>query len=142
MLKRKPYIENHKNLAESKLLTRLEFLKSKGMTAIQIQRDTTIKHFKAQMRQARNQLADIAKLESQIAQKAEIKAQKLAVPKTDQSRHKRSISDPEKKRARREKKLAAAAAETEEQNLDEKERGQVFILDNFFFVLFYPFCYM
>jgi len=114
MLNRKPYVENHKNLAESKLVARLEFLKSKGMTAVQIQRDATVKHIKAKMRKARNQLADIAKLESQIAQKAEIKAQKLAAPKTDPPKHKRSVSDPEKKRAQRAKKLAAATAETEE----------------------------
>ena len=114
MLNRKPYVENHKNLAESKLVARLEFLKSKGITAVQIQRDATVKHIKAEIRKARNQLADIAKLESQIAQKAEIKAQKLAAPKTDHPQHKRSVSDPEKKRAQREKKPAAAAAETEE----------------------------
>ena len=66
------------------------------------------------MRKARNQLADIAKLESQIAEKAAIKAQKLAAPKTDHPKHKRSVSDPEKKRAQREKKLAAATAAAEE----------------------------
>ena len=114
MLNRKPYVENHKFLAESKLAARLEFLKSKGMTAVQIQRDATVKHIKAEMRKAKNQLADIAKLESQIAQKAEIKAQKIAAPKTDHPKHKRSVSDPEKKRAQREKKRAAATAETEE----------------------------
>ena len=55
-----------------------------------------------------------AKLESQIAQKAEIKAKKLAAPKVEPPKHKRSDSDPEKKRAKKEKKLAAATAETEE----------------------------
>ena len=114
MLNRKPYIENHKNLAESKLATRLEILKSRGMTPVQIQRDATVKHFRAEIRKARYQLADIATLESQIAQRAEIKAKKLAAAKTDQPQHKRSGSDPEKKRAKKEKKLAAATAETEE----------------------------
>jgi hypothetical protein len=112
MLYKKPYIENHKHLAEGKLAARLEILKSKGMTDIQIQRDPKVKHYRAAIRQARYQLADIAKLELQIAQKAEIKAQKLAAPKTDQPNHKRSASDPMKKRAKREKKMAAAEAET------------------------------
>ena len=114
MLNKKPYIENHKNLAESKLATRLEILKSRGMTPVQIQRDATVKHFRAEIRKARYQLADIATLESQIAQRAEIKAKKLAAPKTDPPRHKRSDSDPQKKRAKKEKQLAAATAETME----------------------------
>jgi hypothetical protein len=114
MLNKKPYIENHKHLAEGKLAARLELLKSQGKTAVQIKRDPTVRHFRAEARAARNQLADIAKLESQIARKAEVKAQKLAAPKADHPQSKRSGSDPEKKRAQREKKLAAAKAEAEE----------------------------
>jgi len=114
MLNKKPYIENHKNLAERKLAARLETLKSNGVTDIQIQRDANVKHYKAEIRQARYQLADIAKLESQIAQKADIKAKKLAAPKVEPPRHKRASSDPEKKRAKKEKKIAAATAETVE----------------------------
>jgi hypothetical protein len=114
MLNKKPYIENHRNLAESKLFARLEILKSKGMTEVQIQRDAKVKHHKAEIRKARHQLANIAKLESQIAQKAEIKAKKLAAPKTDHDKLKRSAPDQMKKRAKKEKKLADATAETEE----------------------------
>jgi len=114
MLNRKPYIENHKNLAESKLAARLEILKSKGMTAEQIKRDAAVKHIRAEMRKAMNQLANVAKLESQIAQKAEIKAKKLAAPKVEPPKQKRSDADLEKKRAKKEKKAAAAKAETDE----------------------------
>ena len=114
MLSKKLYFENHKDLAAGKLAARLEFLKTKGMPDERIQKDPTVKHFKAEIRKAKYQLADIAKLESQIARQAEIKAQKLTAPKTAPPKHKRSESDPTKKRAKREKKLAAAAAETEE----------------------------
>jgi len=114
MLNKKPHIENHKNLAESKLAARLEILKSRGMTAVQVQRDATVKHFKAEIRKARYRLADITTLESEIARRAEIKAKKLAAPKADHPKHKRSDSDPEKKRVKKEKKVAAATAETEE----------------------------
>lgn len=114
MLHRKPYIENHKKDAETKLAARLEFLKTKGMPAERIQRDPSVKHFRAEIRKAKYQLADIAKLELQIAEKVEIKAKKLAAPKTDQQKHKRAAADPLKKRAKREKKLASAAAEAEE----------------------------
>jgi len=114
MLNRKPYIENHKNHAETRLTARLEFLKTKGMSAVRIQRDPTVKHFRAEIRKAKYQLADIAKLELQIAEKADIKAKKLAAPKIDHPIHKRSAADPMKKRAKKEKKLAAATAEAEE----------------------------
>jgi hypothetical protein len=114
MLNKKPYIENHKHLAESNLAARLELLKSQGKTAVQIKRDPTVRHFRAEARTARNRLADIAKLESQIARQAEVKAQKLAAPKADHPKGKRSGLDPEKKRAKREKKLAAAKEKAEE----------------------------
>ena len=112
MLTKKPHIESHKRLAESRLAARLEILKSKGISAVQIQRDTAVKHFKAEIRKAKYQLADIAELELQIAQKADIKAKKLAAPKVEPPRHKRASSNPEKKRAKKEKKIAAATAET------------------------------
>jgi hypothetical protein len=114
MLNKKPHFENHKNLAESKLAARLKILKSKGLTEIQIQRDNNVKHYRAEIRKARYQLADIAKLESEIARKAEIKAEKLAAPRTDHPKPKRSASDPEKKKAKSEKKRTAATAETGE----------------------------
>jgi phage protein D len=114
MLSKKPYIENHRKLAENKLVARLEFLKSKGKTAEQIQRDPKVKHHRAAIRKAEHRLASIAKLESQIARKAEIKAEKLAAAKTDHAKRKRSAPDPEKKRAKKEKKAAEAKAETDE----------------------------
>ena len=114
MLNKKPYIESHKQLAESRLAARLEILKSRGITAVQIQRDTTVKHIKAEIRKAKYQLADIAKLETQIAEKADLKAKKLAAPKVEPPKHKRAASDPAKKRAKKEKKMAAATVETED----------------------------
>ena len=111
MLNKKPHFENHKNLIENKLAARLKILKSKGVTDIQIQRDPNIKHYRAQIRKAIYQLSDIAKLESQIARQAEIKAEKLAAPETDNPKPKRSASDPDKKRAKKEKRLAAETAE-------------------------------
>ena len=113
MLNRKPFIENHKSIAESQLAALLKMLKSTGMTYEQIQRHPKVRHYKAAARQARSQLASIAKLESQIAEKAEVKARKLAAAKTDLQKPKHSASSLGSKRSRREKKMAAAAAETE-----------------------------
>ena len=114
MLNKKPYIENHKSIAESKLAALLKLLKSTGMTYEQIQRHPKVRHYKAAVRQAKSQMASIAKLESQIVEKAEIKARKLAASKTDHHKPKHSVSGLGSKRSRREKKMAAAAAETEE----------------------------
>ena len=58
-------------------------------------------------------MANIAKLESEIARMAEIKANKLAAPKTDHPKSKRSAPDPMTKKAKKEKKNAAEAVETE-----------------------------
>jgi hypothetical protein len=82
MLRKKPYIEDHNIIAERNLAARLEICKSRGMTEVQIERDSAVKHLKAEIRKAKRNLANIAKLELQIAQKAEIKAQKLAAPET------------------------------------------------------------
>ena len=110
MLNKKPHIENHKILAESRLATRIENLKLKGKTDVQIQRDSAVKHLRAEIRQARQQLASIAKLESDIARRAEEKA-----PKSEKPKPKRSAQDPMKKKAKKEKKMAIAAdAETAE----------------------------
>ena len=110
MLNKKPHVESHKTLAESKLAGRIESLKSKGKTDEQIQKDSAVKHFRAEIRQAKQQLASIAKLESDIARRAEEKAQKLAAPKSEKQKPKRSAQDPMKKKAKKEKKMAAAAA--------------------------------
>ena len=114
MLSKKPHFENHKTQAGSMLAARLEILKSKGISDLQIKKDAKVKHYRAEIRKARSQLADIAKLEAQIVQKAETKAAKLAAPKIDHAKPKRSSSDQEKKRAKRERKHAAAEAEAEE----------------------------
>jgi hypothetical protein len=113
MLNRKPYVLDHKNLAERKLAARTEMLKSKGLTDLQIKRDHQLRHYQAAVRKAKLQLAGIAKLESEIARKAEIKAEKSATAKTDEPKPKKSGSEPVSKKARKGKKTAAAAAETE-----------------------------
>lgn len=112
MLRKKPYIERDKALAERHLVARLETLKSKGMTDVQIQRDATARHFKGEIRQAKYRLACIAELENLMARKAEIKAEKLAAPKVEQPR-KRRAAGPIKQKIRAERKAVAVEAEEE-----------------------------
>ena len=109
MLKRKPYIEKHKKAAETELQYRLQILKSKGMSETQIQRDAKIKHYKAEIRQANHQLAEIGQMEASIRQKAELKARKSAELKNDHPKSKRSAPMTGKKWLKREKKLAVEA---------------------------------
>jgi hypothetical protein len=114
MMKKKPYIEDHKKNARRKLTVLKEILKARGMSPEQIQKDPKARHYRAQIRQADYRLAEIAKLEAQMAHKAEIKAQKLAAPKTDAPKKNRKPVDPAHKRAKREKKIAAMTAEAAE----------------------------
>ena len=108
MLK-KPHVENHKNAAEKQLENWLENLKSKGMSAAQIKRDSKVRHYQAKIRQAKHQLSVIAKSEELDARKAETKARKAAAAKEAPAKSKKSAPDPGKKQAQKEKKKAAAA---------------------------------
>jgi hypothetical protein len=113
MLRRKPYVEQHRTAAENQLAEKEEMLKSMGMTEAQIKRDSQIRHIKGKIRQAKQQLAGLAELESQIARRAEIKIEKQALAKVSQPK-KRRAPEPEIKKARKEKKekrLAAAQAD-------------------------------
>jgi hypothetical protein len=114
MMKKKPYIEDHKKIARQKLTVLKEILKARGMSPEQIQKDPKARHYRAQIRQADDRLAEIARLEAQTARKADIKAQKLAAPKTEAPKKKRRPVDPVPKRAKREKKIASMTAEAAE----------------------------
>ena len=113
MLRRKPYVEQHKTAAENQLAVKEETLKSMGMTETQIKRDSRVRHLKGKIRQATQQLAGLAELESQIARMVEIKIEKQALEKVSQPKKKRA-PEPEIKKARKErkeKKMADAQAE-------------------------------
>lgn len=112
MLRKKPYIEKDKALAENRLSTRLKALQSEGMTEAQIRRDMLVRHFKGEIRRAKCRLASITELEELMARKAEIKAEKLAAPKMNPPK-KRHAADPEKKKAKMEKKRVAVEADEE-----------------------------
>lgn len=112
MLRKKPYIEKDKVLAENRLAARLETLKTNGMTEVQIRRDTLVRHFRGEIRRAKCRLASISELEELMARKAEIKAEKLATPNVH-SPKKRHAADPIKKKARMDRKMAAVEADEE-----------------------------
>ncbi len=110
-------MEQHKKTAENQLAVHEETLKSMGMTEKQIQRDSRFRHIKGKIRQAKQQLAGIAELESQIARMAEIKLEKQALEKGSQPK-KRRTPEPEVKKAKKEKKeKKMAAAGADEKNL-------------------------
>jgi len=112
MMKKKPYIEKDKALAERRLIARLEILKSKGIADELIQRDTTVRHFKGEIRQAKYRLASIAEVEKLMVRKAEIKVEKLATPKVNPPK-KSHAADPEKKKAKMEKKRVVVETDEE-----------------------------
>jgi hypothetical protein len=109
MLKKKPHVESRKKAVEKQLTERKEMLKSKGMSADRIQRDSMVRKYQAKVRQARRQLDVIAKSKELEARKAETKAQKMAAAEEAPAKSKKSAPDPGKKQAKKEKKKAAAA---------------------------------
>lgn len=114
MLRRKPYVEQHKTTAENQLAVQEETLKSMGMTETQIKRHSRVRHIKGKIRQAKQQLAGIAELEALIARKAEIKIEKQALQKVSPPK-KRRAPEPEiqkTKKEKKEKKMAAVRADS------------------------------
>ena len=112
MLRKKQYIEKDRSRFEKELATLLEALQSEGLTDTQIRRDTMVRHFKGEIRQAKYRLSCIAKLEDQMARKADLKAEKLAAPKVASPKKQRT-ADPEKKKAKMEKKRATVEKDEE-----------------------------
>ncbi len=98
MLRRKPYVEQHKATAENQLAVHEETLKSMGMNETQIKRDSRVRHIKGKIRQAKQQLKGLAELESQIARMAEIKLEKQARKKESQPKKQR---EPEIKKSKK-----------------------------------------
>jgi hypothetical protein len=81
-LKRKIYAENQKKVVEGKIAVRRGFLKEKGLDSAVIQRDVLIRKMKAEIRKANYRLASIAAQEKLNADKAQVKAEKLAAGKS------------------------------------------------------------
>ena len=81
-LKRKIYAENQKKVVEGKIAVRRAFLKEKGLDSAVIQRDVLIRKMKAEIRKANYRLASIAAQEKLNADKAKVKAEKLAAGKS------------------------------------------------------------
>jgi len=80
-LNKKPYIEQSKLTAESKLDARVALLKSRGMEESSINKEMLVKKFKAEIRQARIRLASIAAQEKLTQDLAAMKAQKAEAEK-------------------------------------------------------------
>jgi len=81
-LKQKIYAENKKKVVEGKIAVRLAFLKEKGLDSAVIQKDVLIRKMKAEIRQANYRLASIAAQEKLNADKARVKAEKLAAKRS------------------------------------------------------------
>ena len=110
MMRKKPYIEKEKELAEKRLSVLLETLRTGGMSDSQMQKDATVKHLKGGIRRAKYRLGCIAELEKQMDRKREIKAEKSAAVKTNQPK-KRRAEGPAKKKSKADRKSAAVAVE-------------------------------
>jgi hypothetical protein len=107
MLNRKTQIEAHKKASEQNLATRLELLKAKGLDDDQIKRDARIKHFRAQVRKAKHQLAGIAAMTDLIEEKAVAKAGKAAAATEPRQKTQKASKAAAPKKPKKERKPAA-----------------------------------
>jgi hypothetical protein len=99
---KKPSIEQQKDTAEKNLAERLALLKAEGWPPQRIQRDAKIRQFQAEKRQAIKRLAAIADAVALTAERAEIKARKLATPPDPpRSRKKAAPTAPRKTKPKR-----------------------------------------
>ena len=97
MLNRKAMIEEQKERAEQKLAARLELLKTGGTDAARIEKDTTIRKIRAQIREAKHRIAGIDAMENLTAQKAEARTKKEAAAKAPRQEAKKAKSAAPKK---------------------------------------------
>ncbi|WP_319524514.1 hypothetical protein [uncultured Desulfosarcina sp.] len=113
MLHRKPHIESHLKSAEKLLAERHEVLTANGMDAEKIIKDSRIKQLKAEMRHAKKQLAAIAALETQMAEKAEARIRKETAAKSgelpDKPKKRDRNAPPAKKKKKRRTEMEEAS---------------------------------
>jgi len=102
MLHRKPHIESHLRSTEKLLAEHLKLLTTNGEDSERIIKNSQVRHLKAKIRQAKKQLATIASLETQMAEKVETRTRKEAAAKSEEPHGKPRKKDrnapPAKKR--------------------------------------------
>jgi hypothetical protein len=110
-IRHKGDIAERKNQAEAQLAARLETLKARGLGEDVIQREATVRKLKAAVRKAKQRLAAAAAAEKLTADKARIKAEKLAGPKPETPKKAPKAAGAEgEKKPKKAKKPAAAEA--------------------------------
>ena len=102
--KRKHDIETRRELAQRKLVARLEALEAQGLEERVIQKDAAVRQIKAAIRQARKQMDRIAAFETLDREKAEVKEQKRNAPKEARAKVKKADQGESRRKAKREKK--------------------------------------
>jgi hypothetical protein len=102
-LKAKVYVENRKEKIQEKLSARLARLKEQGVKEEAIQKDTTVRQMKAQVRKMDERLAAIAAQEKLNLERAQAKMDKLAAEKAAKEA---PIEEAEKKEPEKKEKKA------------------------------------
>ena len=81
-LRSKAHLEAQKARAEKELAAQLDLWKQRGLDAAAIQRTASVRQAKAAVRELKERLASIASTEGKIAERARVKAEKAAAPKS------------------------------------------------------------
>jgi len=103
--------ENQKEYWESKLNQRLSFLTEKPG---KIAKDTTVRKFRAKMRETQSKLRTIASKAKKVEEMASIKAAKAAAPKEEKGKKKKEVGKTPEKSKRQQKKSKKQASKSKE----------------------------
>ncbi len=105
---------NQKEYWESKLSQRLSFLAEKGFEPGKIAKDTTVRKFRAKMRETESRLRTIASQKKKVEEMASIKAEKAATPKEEKGKKKKEVGKTPGKSKRQQKKSKKKESKSKE----------------------------
>ncbi|OGD18558.1 MAG: hypothetical protein A2Y69_12560 [Candidatus Aminicenantes bacterium RBG_13_59_9] len=114
-LRRKEMLIQQQAYFEDKLKDRLSFLSAKGIKSPQVNKDTLVRKFKADIRAVKNRLRVIVANEKRTEEMAKIREQRAAAPEKEQKggageKPKRAPEEGKGKKIKTEKKAASPKA--------------------------------
>ena len=100
---------------EKKLAERLSLLGEKGLDSKQITRDSSVKKFRAQIRETNDRLKAIEGREQKVEEMAKAKAEKSAAPKETEKASKKKSKKEDGKESKRQQKKRSKKKEKEKE---------------------------
>ncbi len=122
-LRARVYVEKQKKEVEDKLTARLAALKGKAISPAKIQKDTTVRRLKAELRHANVRLASIVAQEKLNQERVLAREQKIAAKKAErEAALKGTAAEPAEKKEKKGKKGKPEKEAKPEKKKEKKEK--------------------